>query len=160
MYGNNKKEFGDYQTPVEFCLNVCNYLKNEYTDFKPKVIFEPTCGIGNFLYAAAEIFSCSRIYGVEINKQYAAQARAAVPNAKIMVSNIFNLDIGKICREDNVLIIGNPPWATNANLYSNLPQKTNFKGLKGIEALTGSSNFDISEYVICSCLMNIREQTV
>lgn len=152
MYGNSKKEFGDYQTPIEFCLKVCKYLKNEYTDFKPEVIFEPTCGIGNFLYAASAIFSCSKVYGIEINEQYAAQAQAAVPNAKIIVKNIFNLNTGKIDKEDTVLIIGNPPWATNANLYLNLPQKTNFKGLKGIDALTGSSNFDISEYIILQLL--------
>lgn len=30
----------------------------------------------------------------------------------------------------------------------NLPEKVNFKGLKGTEALTGASNFDICEYII------------
>ena len=50
------------------------------------------------------------------------------------------------------MIIGNPPWATNANLTFNLPQKANFKGLRGIDALTGSSNFDICEYIILQLL--------
>ena len=51
----------------------------------------------------------------------------------------------------NLLVIGNPPWVTNSQLgrlgSNNLPIKTNFKGLKGIEALTGYSNFDITEYI-------------
>ena len=49
------------------------------------------------------------------------------------------------------MVIGNPPWVTNSQLGSlgsnNLPIKTNFKGLKGLEALTGNSNFDITEYI-------------
>ena len=36
----------------------------------------------------------------------------------------------------------------NANLKFNLPQKVNFKGLSGTDALTGASNFDICEYII------------
>lgn len=27
MSGNVKKEFGDYQTPLDFCYRVCNYIK-------------------------------------------------------------------------------------------------------------------------------------
>lgn len=51
-----------------------------------------------------------------------------------------------------VLVIGNPPWVNNSTLSTlgsdNLPIKTNFKGLRGIDAITGSSNFDICEYII------------
>ena len=75
-----------------------------------------------------------------------------MPNATIAVGNIFGLDTRRICKENDVLIIGNPPWATNSNLSFNLPQKINFKGLRGIEALTGSSNFDICEYIILQLL--------
>ena len=53
---------------------------------------------------------------------------------------------------DEFLIIGNPPWVTNSQLeanYSyNTPLKGNFKGLKGLDALTGKSNFDIAEYIL------------
>ena len=46
------------------------------------------------------------------------------------------------------LVLGNPPWVTNAELgllkNSNLPIKSNFQGHKGLEALTGKANFDIS----------------
>ncbi|MGI8552403.1 MAG: class I SAM-dependent methyltransferase [Dehalococcoidia bacterium] len=50
-----------------------------------------------------------------------------------------------------MLVVGNPPWVTNAELSSlgsvNIPEKTNVKRLRGIDALTGSSNFDIAEYI-------------
>ena len=50
------------------------------------------------------------------------------------------------------MFIGNPPWVTNSELSvlesSNLPQKNNSDNVRGIEAITGKSNFDISEYII------------
>jgi hypothetical protein len=51
-----------------------------------------------------------------------------------------------------LLIIGNPPWVTNAELSvigsSNVPNKSNYQNLNGLEALTGKSNFDISEWML------------
>ena len=48
-------------------------------------------------------------------------------------------------------MIGNPPWVTNSELSSlgssNLPEKVNLKNLSGLDAMTGSSNFDIAEYI-------------
>ena len=53
---------------------------------------------------------------------------------------------------ENILFVGNPPWVTNSELSSlgsdNLPNKNNFDNIRGIEAITGKSNFDISEYII------------
>lgn len=157
MFGNEKKEFGDYQTPIDFCLSICDYIKKYVLTYSPKEILEPTCGIGNFLYAAANTFDCNNICGVEINADYAKEAKQAVPIAKITVGDIFNFDTRKTCQESDVLIIGNPPWATNSNLLYNLPKKINFKGLKGIDALTGSSNFDICEYIILKILDEYRD---
>ena len=151
MSGNDKKEFGDYQTPLDFCLKVCNYIKLNYQT-KPKAILEPTCGIGNFLKAAYSVFDCDNLYGIEINPKYAGEAQIAVSTASLTVNNIFDINTRQICKQDDLLIIGNPPWATNANLSYNLPQKNNFKGLRGIDALTGSSNFDICEYIILQLL--------
>ena len=68
MNGNNmRKEFGDYQTPLDFAEKVCEYLKN-YIDINPKVVIEPTCGIGNFINASLKTFSnVEKAYGIEIN---------------------------------------------------------------------------------------------
>ena len=52
----------------------------------------------------------------------------------------------------NSYIIGNPPWVTSSELgilnSKNFPEKSNFQNRKGIEAITGSGNFDISEWML------------
>ena len=57
---------------------------------------------------------------------------------------------------DPILIVGNPPWVTNATLgrlaSGNHPRKENRQGLSGIDALTGKSNFDVSEWMISRLL--------
>src|SRR4030065_430691 len=64
--------------------------------------------------------------------------------------------MGKILDKESILIIGNPPWVTNAELSSlnsgNLPLKSNFKSYNGLEAITGKGNFDIGEYIILMML--------
>lgn len=157
MSGNEKKEFGDYQTPIDFCYKVCEYIQQQGFATKVKAILEPTCGIGNFLSAAFSVFGCKNIFGVEINERYAQLSQEAVPSAKVIVDNVFDVNIKQVCGANNVLVIGNPPWATNANLFYNLPQKNNFKGLRGIDALTGSSNFDICEYIILQLLGEYKD---
>lgn len=152
MSGNEKKEFGDYQTPLDFCYKVCDYIKESGLANSTRAILEPTCGIGNFLIAASNAFGCRNLVGIEINAEYANTAKTEVPSAMVKIDNIFNVSTKDLCGEDGVLIIGNPPWATNSNLSYNLPKKINFRGLRGIEALTGSSNFDICEYIILKLL--------
>ena len=53
---------------------------------------------------------------------------------------------------DPLLVIGNPPWVTNSVLgvlnSGNLPDKSNVDNLRGIEAMMGKSNFDISEWML------------
>lgn len=157
MFGNEKKEFGDYQTPIDFCYRVCDYIKKQGLANSAKAILEPTCGIGNFLLAADKTFGCDRVVGIEINEEYAKTSKQKVPSAVIAAKNVFDVNTKELCGTDDVLIIGNPPWATNSNLSYNLPQKINFKGLRGIDALTGSSNFDICEYIILQLLEEYKD---
>lgn len=157
MSGNEKREFGDYQTPLDFCQTVCSYIKKHNLLPSIGAILEPTCGIGNFLVTASEFFPCNKIVGIEINESHAAIAGKRLPSAMIETKNIFDVNTRQLCASDNVLIIGNPPWATNANLSYNLPRKNNFKGLRGIDALTGSSNFDICEYIILQLIDEYKD---
>ena len=66
-----------------------------------------------------------------------------------------------ISKTNKTLILGNPPWVTNAELSGfnskNLPEKTNFKGFSGLEAMTGKSNFDIAEYMMLKLLGDFAE---
>ena len=151
----NRKEFGDYQTPIVFCDRVCAYLYERGLSRNIEAIIEPTCGLGNFIVSAAERFHIPAI-GIDINSSYINTAHKRLPSGKYINDNIFDVSVSDICKYRNVLVIGNPPWATNSDLDYNLPHKTNFKELKGIEALTGASNFDICEYVILQMLNTFK----
>ena len=152
MSGNIKKEFGDYQTPKEFCHKVCSYLKKHGYSDNIKEILEPTCGKGNFLSSACMMFEINRCIGVEINEEYINETKEKVPDATLINNSIFEVNTRELCETSEVLVIGNPPWATNSQLSYNLPKKINFRKLRGIDALTGSSNFDICEYIILKLL--------
>jgi hypothetical protein len=139
---------------------ICSLIAR--TGFQPASVVEPTCGTGSFLRAALETFpDASRILGFDINPDYVAEARLAVAEVNTQATAIdihpadfFSTDWPEVVNAlpEPILIIGNPPWVTNAALGAlegnNLPSKLNFDRLRGIEALTGKSNFDISEWMI------------
>jgi len=59
--------------------------------------------------------------------------------------------------DQSLLAIGNPPWVTSAGQarfdVRNLPRKENGRfGLAGLDALTGSANFDIAEAILLQLL--------
>ena len=64
---------------------------------------------------------------------------------------------------DPILVVGNPPWVTNSALGAlgsvNLPDKSNFQNRTGLEAMTGKSNFDISEWMLIKLLDVLSGQT-
>ena len=158
---SGKREYGDYQTPISFAEKVCVYLK-EKKNINPTAILEPTCGIGNFLKGSL-IFGANEIIGIEINPEYCTLCQKNFPDQRIRIlnENFFEVDTKNLFQNPKTcLIIGNPPWITNSTLASmessNLPQKKNFKGLKGIDAITGASNFDICEYIILKLINEYR----
>ncbi len=150
MNGSNKKEFGDYQTPDYFAMKVCDLLKNGL-HLDPKLIIEPTAGVGNFLNAALETFEkVEKAIGLEINAKYCEECKKRIVDTRLQVinNNFFSYQIEQHMEDEETLFIGNPPWAMNSDLNFNLPEKENFKRLSGTDAITGASNFDICEYII------------
>ncbi|EFC73337.1 hypothetical protein [Prevotella melaninogenica] len=161
----NKVEYGDWQTNFELACRVCLLIKEQ--GITPDIIIEPTCGTGTFILASIIVFgdSAKKIYGIEIYKPYLIHSKFrlleyALKNPGVITSKIhlfhqsifgFNFDDLHISQKKNILIIGNPPWVTNSKLSEinskNLPQKSNFKKINGIEAITGKANFDIAEYI-------------
>jgi 16S rRNA A1518/A1519 N6-dimethyltransferase RsmA/KsgA/DIM1 with predicted DNA glycosylase/AP lyase activity len=159
-------EYGDYQTPVSFARSVCSTLKKVY-GLSPSVVIEPTFGTGNFINSAiSEFDSISSVYGIEINSDYVSKLEDTLSESEVkskvclFSDDIFSFDFSDIkdavSKEDLVLILGNPPWATNSQLSTlssyNLPMKANFKGSSGFDAVTGKGNFDIAEYIILQML--------
>lgn len=156
-------EFGDFQTPADLAARVCLLLSRH--DREPASLIEPTCGAGNFLIAALDQFpGLKQAIGVEIDDEYVRPLRERLerrPDShKIIVihESFFHVDWKTILDDspEPILVVGNPPWVTNSTLgslrSSNLPAKTNLQKLKGLAALTGKSNFDISEWMIVNLL--------
>ncbi len=154
-----KAEFGDFQTPLWFAREICAFLAS--LGIEPASIVEPTCGLGNFLLAALDQFgSAQTAVGAEINPTYIELLKKQIASrtdqdkVKVIEADFFftNWQEILISLPDPLLIIGNPPWATNTELSSigsrNLPPKSNFQNYSGIEAITGASNFDISEWML------------
>ncbi|MCC8079016.1 MAG: hypothetical protein LIO57_02990 [Oscillospiraceae bacterium] len=158
---SGKREFGDYQTPDAFASSVCRYLE-DVRGIAPSVVLEPTCGTGSFIRGCLT-FSAEHIIGIDINADYCTECRSSVNDSRVEIINadFFSFNFAPIFSgRRNILVIGNPPWVTNSTLSAlnsaNLPQKINFKGLKGIDALTGASNFDICEYMILQMVSALR----
>lgn len=163
-----REDYGDWQTSFEFAKSVCLYLKE--AGISPDVIVEPTCGIGNFLVAAIEVFdSIKVVYGIEIFNGYISKTeqrlkeylrKNRIENCELFNTSIFTFDFSNIVRDNknkNILVLGNPPWVTNSGMGKtdgiNLPTKGNIDKTRGIDAITGKGNFDIAES-ICNLLFD------
>ena len=164
-----KIEYGDFQTPYDLAIQVCNVLKS--WGIKPNSILEPTCGTGNFLTASINVFDeCSNFRGFDINEDYIKSTKKAVEiyknnkNIYLDTGNFFeiNWDTQFADLQEPILILGNPPWVTNSQLGTleskNIPTKNNFQNMKGFDALTGKSNFDISEWMIIKMIEWIEKR--
>jgi hypothetical protein len=160
---NDRSEYGDFQTNRQLAKKVCVLLKAKQVE--PKVIIEPTCGKGAFIIAALETFpNVEKMIGIEIFKPYIWQTKFSIvehflnhkTNFKPIIilhhKNIFDFNFDNLNLNEEVLVLGNPPWVTNATLSTldskNLPTKSNFKQHTGLDALTGKGNFDICESIL------------
>ncbi len=163
-----RENYGDWQTSYEFAKSVCLYLKDR--GITPDVIVEPTCGIGNFIIAAIDVFdTIKKVYGIELSQDYICQTEQKIQRyiknnrityCKLYNTSVFGFDFKSIINENQnkcILVLGNPPWVTNSNLGkndgTNLPLKGNIDKVKGIEAITGKGNFDIAES-ICNLIID------
>ncbi len=155
----HKKEFGDFQTPPDLSRQICTFLATQHVS--PASIIEPTCGTGSFIHAAIDIFpQTETIFGIEINEGHLQSLQQSLaqkqhsPKVELLHADFFKLDWESLLEQfpEPILILGNPPWVTNAALGAlrgnNLPVKSNFQNHTGLDAITGKSNFDISEWMV------------
>ena len=161
----NRAEYGDFQTNMELANTIVKQLITN--GVLPETLIEPTCGKGNFIIASLNNFpGLKSVYGIEIYKPYIWETKFRIldfylnrtvndiPEIHIIQCSIFNFDFRQIATghaAESILIIGNPPWVTNAKLSSlnsdNIPDKSNFKNHVGLDAITGKGNFDIAECI-------------
>ena len=146
-----KKELGDFQTPEVLAELMTGIIKAKNAAIE--VIVEPTCGKGSILLSAHKMLQPRKSFGIEIQKKYADEL--AEKNMSVLNADFFDsvpAIKNAVGDYERILFIGNPPWVTNAALSplnsNNLPKKSNIDNMRGIEAITGKSNFDIAESVI------------
>jgi hypothetical protein len=157
---STKKEFGDWQTPIGLAERVVTLVSELYG--VPECVVEPTCGLGTFLSASGAQWGGRVAYhGYEVNEAYVEQARSKLAGKDVQIfhRDFFAEDWAaniKGLGKPRVLVVGNPPWVTNSELgqlgSTNLPTKSNFQGLRGFDARTGKSNFDIAEWMLLSLI--------
>ena len=165
MANPTRIEYGDWQTPADLAGAITDKLSHIQV-IAPRTVIEPTCGVGAFLAAASQKFPKALLRGFDINPVYVARATALVPpdRSEVRVMDFFavNWEYELSHLPDPLLIIGNPPWVTSAQLGSlasiNLPKKGNFKRFTGLEALTGKSNFDVSEWMLLRLMAAIQHR--
>lgn len=158
-------EYGDFQTPKPLAEAICHTLAAE----RPAAIVEPTCGVGHFFTTAVQQFPSARCaLGFEINSSHITEARRSVATLRTTVrcdirrADFFQTDWSiELARlPEPLLLVGNPPWVTNAALgalrSANHPRKENSQAWAGIKAITGKSNFDVSEWMIVRLLEALR----
>lgn len=153
--------FGDFQTPLPLAQQVVNFLDKKSLNFE--LIIEPSCGLGNFIKAilASDKNYDKEIIGWDINKDYIEclkQDTSKYSQVKIDRQDFFSLNWNSLnyTLQKPTLFIGNPPWVTNTELAKlnskNIPNKSNFHNYQGLDAITGKSNFDISESMLIKIL--------
>lgn len=168
MKSKQQIEFGDFQTPSGLAEEVCRVLKRQRTS--PASIVEPTCGVGQLLEAALNAFpNAQHACGMELNPAYLREAMERIGSRsatlRLRQADFFTTDWDRVLRAlpDPLLVVGNPPWVCNSELGaiggSNLPTKSNAARSRGIEAITGKSNFDVSEWMISRLLDALRGRT-
>lgn len=163
------REFGDFQTPSALVAGVLKSLG------KPKWpwtrVLEPTCGKGNFIAGLLELprppqeICAFEIQDSHIRKALECAFDASLTRMDIRKANLFNLDLRNDLEwttKGHLLVVGNPPWVTNSELGSlesnNLPKKINLKGLRGLDARTGKSNFDITEFIWIKLITELSKE--
>ncbi|MBL7796761.1 MAG: hypothetical protein JNJ90_09680 [Saprospiraceae bacterium] len=170
----DRTAYGDFQTNPNLASRVASFLKQK--SIIPAILIEPTFGKGNFIVAALSAFpGLQQIVGVEIYKPYVWATKFSIlqyflehkdqppPIVQLYHQDVFDFDFRRLSRQigsQEVLILGNPPWVTNAQLgamnVDNLPTKSNFKNLSGLDAMTGKGNFDIGEFITLTLLQTFQ----
>ncbi|MCA1635296.1 MAG: hypothetical protein LC802_16795 [Acidobacteria bacterium] len=158
------RQRGDFQTPEELAREVWRTIPSGQID----LVIEPTFGLGSFLTTMPG--DCmADVLGWEIHENYYSAtveklgSRAGGGEIRFLRRDVFSASISDInvSSESSVLVIGNPPWVTNSEQGvlggENTGSKRNLKALSGLDAMTGKSNFDISEAIILHFVDLLKE---
>lgn len=166
---SRRKDYGDFQSPPALVAQILDAL--ERVGGRPSRVLEPTCGRGHFIAGLINRSELPReIIGLEIHAEHAEVARTlgsglASTSLVVETADLFRVDLARdLAWRTNgpLLVVGNLPWVTIAALGasggSNGPVRSNAKKVRGIDALTGDSNFDISEAIWLKLIRELAPQ--
>ena len=160
----DQRQFGDFQTPLSLAQAAVGALRRQ--NVAPRSVIEPTCGEGAFLLAAIEAFpNAERFVGVDLNAQHLSVLSHQTKRVELIHADFFRHDWDALLADlpQPILILGNPPWVTSSELSSlqsaNIPTKSNFQRRRGYDAITGKSNFDISEWMLLQYLRWLTDRS-
>ncbi|MEM6532463.1 MAG: class I SAM-dependent methyltransferase [Myxococcota bacterium] len=148
----DRQLYGDVQTPSPTAEVVSNWVAAQ--GLRPATVVEPTCGTGAFLAASRRAFPDAALYGFELNPVHLDAARRRDTGASLARVDAFEHDWSATFATMRAprLILGNPPWTTTAVQgvlgAQNRPRGRNPTGLRGLDAVIGRSNFDVSEWLV------------
>jgi len=163
------RDLGDFQTPPALAREIRSALQRR--GFTWSRVLEPTCGIGNVLLEFAATDGVDECLGIELQASYAQRARSRLasldggPAHTVQTDSIFCVDLAGLQwgSSGRLAVVGNPPWVTNSELGAmrsqNLPPKSNRKLLTGLDAITGSANFDLTEFIWLKLLEDLKEES-
>ncbi len=165
-----RRDLGDFQTPPELVAAVLDAIGP--VGVRWTRVLEPTCGRGHFLAGLlAGDSPPGEIRGIEVQPNHWEEARTVAAscqtaNVSVLQSDLFQVDLGADLNWQGngpLLVIGNPPWVTSAELGviggGLPPAKANIKKLRGIDAKTGSSNFDMAEAIWFKLINELAQET-
>lgn len=159
-------DLGDFQTPSALVSAVLSELAPVLGSAAR--VLEPSCGRGAFLEGLLDLAGGPReIKAFELQREHFAAARRLVDRSDRTIdlrhADILSVDLRRLewAEDGPLLVVGNPPWVTNSALgalgSANVPVKRNLLRLRGIDAMTGSSNFDLTEYIWWKLLTELDE---
>ncbi len=157
LRASGRKDFGDFQTPPELVAEILARLGANGERFDR--VLEPTCGRGHFLAGVLGGEDSPReVRGVDIQPDHAGVARDLVgEKGRVLNADLFRLDLSRDLLwlgGGRLLVVGNPPWVTVSALGASGgternpgPTRSNARRARGLDAMTGGSNFDLAEAV-------------
>lgn len=112
----------------------------------------------------------SQVWGLELQESHLRDARKNLSEQeratlRLQQADIFRFSLPSLTWETDgpLLVVGNPPWVLNSDLGArdsdNLPAKSNLKGMRGIDAITGGANFDIAEFIWLKLLRELAHES-
>lgn len=163
------RALGDWQTPPHLVQDVILALRKH--GFQWSRVLEPTCGVGNMIAEVIASGEARSVIGIEVQSDHVeiAQSRFATTPASMRVEilqrDIFHIDLKHELEwraGGPLLILGNPPWVTNSELGSLLsgrrPKPLAIRGFSGLDSITGTSNFDVTEYITLKLLEDLGHE--